>query len=195
MHGMINRALQGFLVATYGPDIWAEVRSQADLRFTDFESMLHYNDKVTVACFDAAKEVLHQPPNALLEDLGTFLITHPPLDPLRRLLRFGGGTFTEFVLTLDELSDRGRLAIPDVELPEITVLQDDANIFRLQATWALPGIGPILLGALRAMADDYGTLALVDLDGIRNGAECLRVVIHDANHAEGRSFVLAAASG
>lgn len=195
MHGMINRALQGFLVATYGADIWAEVRSQAGLRFTDFESMLQYDDKLTLDVFDAAMDVLHLPPNALLEDLGTFLITHPPLDPLRRLLRFGGGTFTEFVLTLDELSDRGRLAIPDVELPEITVVQDAANSFRLQATWALPGIGPILLGALRAMADDYGTLALVDLDGIRGGAECLRVVVHDPHHAEGRSFVLAAAQG
>lgn len=193
MHGMINRALQGFITTTHGADIWAEVRSQADLRFPDFEAMLLYDDDLTIAVFEAAIDILHQNPNALLEDLGTFLITHPPLDPLRRLLRFGGTSFSDFVLSLDELSDRGKLAMPDIELPKISVTQIDTQTFRLRAVWKLPGIGPILLGSLRAMADDYGALALVDLDGIDGEAECLRVVVHDANHAEGRSFVLAEA--
>lgn len=198
MHGMINRALQGFLVETYGPDVWAEVRSQADLRFQDFEAMLQYDDKLTMACFNAATQILHINPNAFLEDLGIYLITHRPLDPLRRLLRFGGGaSFTEFVLSLDELAERGHLAMPDIEMPEIVVTQLDAQTFRLRATWKLPGIGPILLGALRAMADDYGALALLDLDGFDTSdggrAECLRIVVHDVNHATGRVFVLAEA--
>ena len=191
MHGMINRALQGFLVETYGADIWAEIRSQADLGFADFEAMLHYDDTQTLAVFQAAVDLLHQNPNALLEDLGTFLITHPPLDPLRRLLRFSGGSFAEFVLSLDELADRGRMAMPDIEMPEITVTQIDAETYALRAMWKMPGIGPILLGALRAMADDYGALALVHLDGMDDGGECLRIVVHDAHHAAGRSFVLA----
>ena len=194
MHGMINRALQGFIVATYGLESWAEVRSQADLQFQDFESMLLYDDKLTLDCFEAAVSILHQNPNALLEDLGTFLVTEPRLDPLRRLLRFGGATFTEFVLSLDELADRGRLVMPDVEMPEIEVTQTDPQSFHLRATWKLPGVGPLLLGSLRAMADDYGALALVDLDGIEMGAECLRIVVHDANHAAGRHFVLAEAA-
>lgn len=194
MHGMINRALQGFLDETYGADIWAEIRSQAGLPFPDFEAMLQYDDALTLAVFEASVDLLHQTPNALLEDLGTFLITHPPLHPLRRLLRFSGTSFAEFVLSLDELADRGRMAMPDIEMPEITVTQVDAETYALRATWKMPGIGPILLGALRAMADDYGALALVDLDGIDGGAECLRIVVHDAHHAEGRSFVLAEAA-
>ncbi|HID67389.1 MAG TPA: heme NO-binding protein [Roseibacterium sp.] len=194
MHGMINRALQGFLTETYGPDVWAEVRTLADFRFEDFESMLQYDDDLTMACFKAATDVVHQSPAAVLEDLGTFLITHPPLDPLRRLLRFGGASFTEFVLSLDELADRGRMAMPDIEMPEITVTQEDTANFRLRARWKLPGIGPILLGSLRAMADDYGALAILNLDGVEDGAECLRIVVHDTHHAEGRNFVLAEAS-
>ncbi len=106
MHGMINRALQGFLVATHGEEMWAEVRNLADLRFDEFESMLHYEDEVTVTCFNAATQLMHQQPEALLEDLGTFLVTHPVLDPVRRLLRFGGASFAEFVMSLEELEDR-----------------------------------------------------------------------------------------
>ncbi len=191
MHGMINRALQSFLVATYGNDVWVEVRNLAKLPFDDFESMLTYDDAHTMDCFTAACQTMHQSPIALLEDLGTFLITHPPLDPLRRLLRFGGASFQDFILSLDELADRGRMAMPAIEMPEIEVTELGANTYRLSAHWKLPGIGPILFGALRAMADDYGSLATLKLAGVRDGAECLEIEVHDTRHAEGRSFQLA----
>lgn len=194
MHGMINRALQGFIVETYGNDVWAEVRTSADLRIDEFEAMLHYEDALTVSCFQAVAAAMHQNEVSVLEDLGTFLITHPPLDPLRRLLRFGGASFTEFVQSLDELADRGRMAIPDIDLPEISVRQVDGTQFELRAKWRLPGIGAILLGALRAMADDYGALASLSFEGREGEVECLRVEIHDSHHAEGRQFVLAEAA-
>ncbi|OAN69810.1 hypothetical protein A8B78_21430 [Jannaschia sp. EhC01] len=194
MHGMINRALQAFIVETYGKDVWAEVRTIADLRIDEFEAMLHYKDVLTLSCFKAVAQTMHQDEESVLEDLGTFLITHPPLDPLRRLLRFGGASFTEFVLSLDELADRGRMAIPDIEMPEIFVRQVDATQFELRARWKLPGVGAILLGALRAMADDYGALASLDLGVSEGEFDCLRIEIHDSHHAEGRAFVLAEAA-
>ncbi|WP_341860760.1 heme NO-binding domain-containing protein [Gymnodinialimonas sp. 57CJ19] len=194
MHGMINRALQGFIVETYGKDVWAEVRSVADLRFDEFEAMLHYDDVLTVSCFEALTRIVHQPELSVLEDLGTYLITHPPLDPLRRLLRFGGASFAEFVLSLEELADRGRMAIPDIEVPEITVRQIDVAEYELIAHWRLPGIGALLLGSLRAMADDYGALAFLRFVSSDSGGDRLNIVIHDAHHAEGRNFVLAEAT-
>lgn len=194
MHGMINRALQGFIIETYGNDVWAEVRTSADLRVDEFEAMLHYEDALTVSCFQAVAAAMHQNEVSVLEDLGTFLITHPPLDPLRRLLRFGGSSFTEFVQSLDELADRGRMAIPDIDLPEITVQQLDGTLYEVRAKWRLPGVGAILLGALRAMADDYGALAFLSFERREGDMECLRVEIHDSHHAEGRQFVLAEAA-
>jgi len=190
MHGMINRAFQGFLVETYGREVWDEVCSVAHLRFTDFEAMLQYDDHLTLSCFDAAISILHKHPNVLLEDVGTFLITHPPYAPLKRLLRFGGATFSEFLLSLDELPERGRMAMPNVELPEIDVACVDEQSFRLEATWNLPGIGPFLLGALRAMADDYGALATLSLDGVEGRKETLRIDIFDTAHSSGNAFVL-----
>ncbi|MEX3014625.1 heme NO-binding domain-containing protein [Gymnodinialimonas hymeniacidonis] len=192
MHGMINGAFQGFLVETYGRDTWDEVRSVAQLRFTDFEAMLRYEDKVTLDCFQAATDVLHKHPNALLEDLGTFLITHEPYAPLKRLLRFGGATLSEFILSLDELADRGRMAMPDIEMPEIEVSPGAEASFRIKAAWSLPGVGPILLGALRAMADDYGALATLSLDGFDGNKECIRIDVFDMAHSEGNAFVLGA---
>jgi len=190
MHGMVNRALQGFLMATYGDEVWAEVRSQAGLPFADFEAMLDYPDAQTMACFQAACQVLHRPPNALLEDLGTWLVTFDRLEPLRRLMRFSGTSFLDFLHSLEELADRGRLAVPDLDLPRIELEQIDPLSFRIRACWRLPGIGPILRGCLRAMADDYGALAFLRLGGIEDGVECLDVRLLDAAFSEGRSFAL-----
>jgi hypothetical protein len=187
---MVNRALQGFLVATYGPEIWAEVRVQAGLGFDDFEAMLHYDDVMTLAAFEAACQVMRKPPNALLEDIGTWLVTDAQLEPLRRLLRFAGPTFLDFLNSLEELGDRGRLAMPDLDMPKIEVEQLDPSNFRLRASWVLPGIAPILLGSLRAMADDYGALAFLRLDGVEDGVECLHIQLLDAAFSEGRRFDL-----
>ena len=33
MHGLVNRALEGFLVETYGRDTWYKVRADAGARF------------------------------------------------------------------------------------------------------------------------------------------------------------------
>lgn len=192
MHGMVNRALQGFLTATYGEAVWAETRSQAGLGFDGFETMLSYPDEVTLVCFQAAVDILHKPANVLLEDLGTWLVTDQHLEPLRRLLRFSGASFPEFLVSLEDVGDRGRLVLPDLDLPEIAVEQHLGGRFRVRARWSVPGIGPILMGCLRAMADDYGALVVLSLGGIDpDGAECVDIQLLDAEFSQGRSFDLA----
>ncbi len=191
MHGMVNRALQGFVTATYGAEIWAEVRSQACLPFDDFEAMLDYPDAMTLACFQATAHVLHKHPNAVLEDIGTWLVTDEQLEPLRRLMRFSGPGFLDFLYALEELGERGHVALPGLDMPQITLERLDALTFRVGVRWSLPGMGPIVMGCLRAMADDYGALALLELDGIApDGAEAVRVTLLDATYSEGRSFDL-----
>ena len=195
MHGMVNRALQGFIVTNCGVAAWAEVRSLARLPDDGFEAMNRYDHDVTLVCFAAAVDVLERHPNALLEDIGTYLVVDPALQPLRRLLRFGGGTFEEFLVSLEELPDRARLAIPELEVPEITVRTEGDGDYTVEARWPVPGVAPLLMGALRAMADDYGALALLDLAGIDDGVERLRVQVFDADFNEGRAFTLGHVAG
>lgn len=190
MHGMINSALQGFVLSNYGPETWERVRREAGLPFDGFEAMERYEDAVTLTCFAAAAQILGKHPNTLLEDIGTHLVTHPGLEPLRRLMRFGGGTFAEFLLSLEELPDRAALAIPDLEVPAITLSSEGTGIYVVTARWPLPGIAPILMGALRAMADDYGALVLMELAGRDGGQERLRVQVFDVEFSQGRAFSL-----
>lgn len=192
MHGMVNRAFQGFLTATYGVSVWAEVRGQAGLEVEDFEAMLDYPDAMLTGCVHAAAHVLHKPAHAVLEDFGTWLVTDHGLEPLRRLLRFSGAGFLDFVQSLEDMGDRGRLVLPDLELPQITLHRGGGSQFRVRARWSVPGGGPILMGALRAMADDYGTLAFLSLGAIEaDGTETIDLQLLDTSFSEGRRFELA----
>ena len=93
MHGLINRSIQCFLRDTYGAQVWSDVAIAARLGFDSFEAMLSYESDLTEAVLTAACTHLDKRRDVLLEDLGTYLVSHPNVEALRRLLRFGGTTF------------------------------------------------------------------------------------------------------
>ena len=82
----------------------------------------------------------------LLEDIGTYFAFHPNVEALRRLLRFGGADFSEFLNSLDDLPDRARLAVDDLELPELFLVQLTEGHFRLVCRAKLPGWGHVMVG-------------------------------------------------
>ncbi|MGC8201882.1 heme NO-binding domain-containing protein [Aliiroseovarius sp. PTFE2010] len=192
MHGLINRSIQCFLRDTYGVNTWAAISEDAQLGHDNFEAMLIYEDAQSFAMLDAASAQLRKPQDALLEDLGTYLVSHPNREALRRLLRFGGETFEEFLHSLDELQDRARLAVPEMDLPSIEVDEVTAGAFSVKCGPGMPGFGYVMVGVLRAMADDYGALVLLEHQGEIDGSDCIGVSLLEAAFAEGRSFDLAA---
>ncbi len=117
MHGLINRSIQSFVVDTYGRAPWVDAILLADIGFENFEALLPYDDALTLRLLDAIGARLEKPVEVVLEDLGTYLVSHPNLERLRRLLRFGGRDFLEFLFSLDDLRDRGGLAAPDLGCP------------------------------------------------------------------------------
>ena len=88
MHGLINRSIQCFLRDTYGPASWSAIAGAAGLGFDNFEPLLIYDAALTESVIAAAAGYLQRPRETVLEDLGTYLVSHPNLEALRRLLRF-----------------------------------------------------------------------------------------------------------
>ena len=195
MHGLTNRAIQCFVTDSYGANKWIECVQKADLGFVDFEAMLIYPDKVTQDVLDAASIVLDRPRVDLMEDIGTYLVSHANTEALRRLLRFGGVNFVEFLHSLDDLPGRTHMAVPDLEMPGIELLDHSDTQFSLVCNSPIAGFGHVLMGILRAMADDYGVLALLEHQGSGQGVETISINLVVTEFAEGRRFELGARVG
>lgn len=191
MHGLINRSLESFLSDTYGTGVWREVAEAAGLGFEHFESMFEYEDWMTYAVLENAAEHLAKSPDTILEDLGTHLVSSPNVKSLRRLLRFGGGTFVDFLHSLDDLYDRAKLAVPELELPTFKLLDDGkAGNFKVVCNGPHNGFGRAMLGVLRAMADDYGALVFMEYHSAGDGFEAISITLVQSSFADGRDFSL-----
>lgn len=193
MHGSINRAIEMFVRDSYGPQTWRDVIARVGLDFGSFEAMLDYPDQVTTHLVDELSKAMGKPSSDVLEDIGTYLVSHPTSEPVRRLLRFSGVDFAEFLDSLDQLPARARLVIPSLRLPQIEL--DERNpqevLVRVEHGPNSPvAFGRVLMGLLRAMADDYGALIVLEHGGTADGFEEIDVRLLAAAHSRGRSFVL-----
>jgi len=190
MHGLINKAIEVFVAETYGGARWQKVMAQADLGVTQFEAMLPYPLDVTETVLEAAAVTLHRPAPHILEDLGTFLVTSPSFPAFRRLMRFGGTDYVDFLHSLEDMPDRVRLAIGDVHLPPLTLTDLGQSHFNLHCHPGLTGYDHVILGVLRAMADDYGALAILDLKPCKAGGGDITIQVVQDAYADGNAFVL-----
>jgi hypothetical protein len=190
MHGLTNRAIQCFVIDTYGSEGCAECARVADIGFSDFESMLIYDNDLTNQILDTASAALNRPRFELMEDLATYLVSHPNTESLLRLLRFSGDTLIEFLYSLDEFPDRARLAVSDFDLPELDLRDQTATQYSLICRSPIAGTGQVFIGILSAMADDYGTLVILEHLGASEGIETISISLLACEFSTGRRFNL-----
>lgn len=192
MHGLILRAMQSFLRDIWGAGFWQAVATDLRLPAQGFEAMLTYDPALGTAVLDRAAARLSRSRESLLEDMGTYLVSHPRRDGVRRLLRFGGAGFPDFVHSLTHLPGRVRLAVPDLHLPTLRVEMRGPDCFCVTVAdgddLTLP-LASLLVGLIRAMADDYGALVLIEPEA---EAAVIRIDLLDGHHAQARDFTLAA---
>src|SRR6056297_841690 len=193
MNGLINRAIECFARDSYGDPVWTEVTAALGVGEAAFEPLMPCDPEVTARLVEALSARLGRVPGDLLEDLGTYLVSQPRTEAIRRLLRFGGVDFAEFLESLEDLPDRARLAMADLDLPAIGLHMGGAGtcrveMVRVQGTGLR--FGPVLLGLLRAMADDYGALVVLEYRGRDAAREIIEVHLLDAAFADGREFAL-----
>lgn len=194
MHGLICKAVEGFVNDQHGPEKWSEIRAEAGIPFEGFEALRLYDRVLGERVLDATATALRRDRSALFEDVGAWVCTHPPLEAVRRLVRFTGRTFVNLLYALDEIHDRACMAVPGLSLPRYHLERDGEGEFEIYSRWHIAGGAALLTGVLRVMADDYGTLALIDAGEARqvDGDWFERIhirVVEQAFHAP-REFML-----
>ncbi|MRX51264.1 heme NO-binding protein [Paracoccus sp. S-4012] len=183
MHGLVNHTIQEFVCDSYGEAAWAQVAARIDCP-EGFAPFRHYPDRLTLQLIAASAATLGKPAEEMLEDLGAWLAR---MEPARRLLRFSGADFGEFVLSLEELQGRAHLVLPDLEMPRFSVTVSGRGRFRVGVSRGAVEWQSVLAGLLRAMSDDYGALALI----VDEGA-AIAVDVSDEAFSAARDFDLAA---
>lgn len=191
MDALLLRSVQDYVLDTFGQTPWQEICAAADQTSQTFEPMLRYPPGLADRIADIAAGVLGRPVEAIWEDIGTYLVTNPDREGVRRLLRFGGVSFGDFLHSLEELPGRARLALPDLDPPEITLDEVGPDRFELRCRSHLRGVQRVLTGMVTAMADDYGTLCLIDT----RADDVIAISILDRRHAKARAFDLAMPGG
>lgn len=193
MYGLFLRALQGYVSTTFGQRPWGQVLARAGFLGDGFEPLLPYDMALFHKVLQATSETLNRPPEAVLEDLGTHIVTNPANQAPRRLLRFGGTSYADFLLSLEELPDRARMALPDIAVPPVLLEELAHGHFVLSCPRVMPCLGHVLIGVLRAMADDYGALVVIEAEPMGEMGLALSIRLHEADYACGKSFDLAPA--
>lgn len=180
MNGLINRAVEEFLRSTYGEGLVHAVLAETAVAAGGLSGGVL---AAGVDCLDRAAFRLSKSRCEMIEDMGGWMTR---IEPIRRLLRFSGRDFRDFLLRLDELPGRARLVLPHLVVPPIEVATSDQTVWLilldLDETWQ-----HFLIGLIRGMADDYGALCLISADDA-----AIRVDIWDEQFAEGRLFSLQA---
>ncbi len=187
MDALLLRSLQSYVLDTFGVASWHEVCREAGQTAMTFEPMLRYEAGLADRVADSAARVLGRPVDAIWEDVGTHLVTHPDREGMRRLLRFGGQHFTDFLHSLEELPGRARLALPDLDTPEVSLDEVGPDRFELRCRSHLRATQRVLAGLVTAMADDYGALCLIEV----GSGDCTTISVLDSRHARARAFDLA----
>lgn len=191
MHGFIYRGLQCFLRDTYGAQFWDDIAQNPKIGIHNFEPLLSYDDQISFDLIQLSTRALGRKDYELLEDFGTYLVSHPNMHSLRRLLRFGGVDFVDFLHSLPDLPDRVRMAVSDMHIPKIDLRECEMGHYILEFHAPIPGMSRIAMGIIRAMADDYGALVSLKFSGARVGIEQITVILHDSQFSNGRNFSLA----
>jgi len=169
MHGAINRGLQAYVCEIFSKEIWEDTCGRAELGSYNFETMLSYDDEITDRVLEALSKVLKRDRSDILEDFGTFVVSESTLQSVRKLLRFGGENYVEFLQSLEDVHDRAKVAMPDFDVPKFELETQADNQFILNYRFEKLGFGAVFLGLLRGMADDYGALILIDHIPKRDG--------------------------
>lgn len=172
MHSLINRAIEEFLRCTYGEDLVRAVTDEAEVT----PGATHGAQALERAAFRMVK-----PHCEMFEDLGGWMTR---LEPVRRLLRFSGRDFRDFLLRLDELPGRAHLVLPSLAVPRLQVDAADLSVWLILLK-PDPNWQHLLIGLIRGMADDYGALCLISIEN-----SAIRIDIWDEQFAEGRLFTL-----
>jgi len=190
---MVHKGIGVFVTNSFGAADWDALCQELGID-VDPASATQLNDFIATQILFTMAERTGRPKREVMEDYGMFLMTSDITSGIRRLMRFGGADFIEYIDSLEDLPGRIRLAIDDFILPSLTVIEETPMKYKIKVETKLGAFTFVLIGMFRAMADDYGTLCDISHHSRDDAGDIISIEIFDLGFDKGRDFSLVGAA-
>ncbi len=162
MYGVVNKAIEDFVLGGYGDAAWNVVKAKAGVDIDVFISNESYPDDVTYNLIAAAAEVVGAPMRDLLIAFGEHWVLKTGADYYGGLL-LAGGSLKEFLLDLPDFHARVQLFYPKLQPPEFACTDIEEHALRLHYFTHRAGLSDFVVGLLQGLGKLYETPTAVTL--------------------------------
>ncbi|MBI2604824.1 MAG: heme NO-binding domain-containing protein [Deltaproteobacteria bacterium] len=151
MYGLVNKALQDFVISKAGDKTWEEIRRKADVSIHSFVSMESYPDDITYRLAQSTSEIMGIPLERALEGFGEYWILFTAKEGYGEMLDMCGKTIPEFLQNTNDLHQRILLGFPELKPPRLTVTDVRDHSLVLHYHTFRKGLAPFVMGLIKGL--------------------------------------------
>ena len=161
MYGLVNKAMQELVTATYGEETWKEIQKESGFDEEEFIGLKSYPDSLTYELVRIGSERLGVSQEALLEKFGEQWITHTAAHGYENVLNLGGSNMIDFLHNLNTIHSKISHLMPQMQPPIFRVKKEFVTRIELLYFSERPGLQPMVTGILRGLGRRFGLEAQV----------------------------------
>ena len=162
MYGIINIAIEGYVVATFGTPAWENIKKRIGLTL-DFSTVEQpYNDDVTYRLAEATSEETKTPIDELLTNFGEYMIlaTHKNYNAV---MDSRGSNLKDYLVNLPNFHNRMMLIYPELTPPVFRISNISNNSMQVHYFSKTPGIRNFVIGYLNGLVKIFNEPATVEV--------------------------------
>ncbi len=152
MYGLVNKAVQSFVVENHDEETWEALKAKAGITDEAFVSMQSYPDDVTYQLVGAASEMMEVPAADILESFGHFWIKFAMDEGYGHLLDMAGNSLIAFLQNLNHMHTNIAQTYTKLQPPYFKCEQLSENEAVVYYSSKRPGLAPFVVGLLKGLA-------------------------------------------
>lgn len=156
MYGLVNQALEDFVIQGFGNSAWDRIRQGAGINDDMFIAMDGYPDQTTFKLVTAATQVLGLDAAQVLEGFGSHWVLYTAESGYGEMLNMFGSDLRSFLNNLDNLHSHVGMSFPALRPPSFTVEEVEGSAgLLLHYRSERAGLAPMVVGLLKGLGERF----------------------------------------
>lgn len=156
MYGIVNLAVEDFVVSSHGEEVWLQIREDAGVTdIPTFVTMDQYPDDITYRLVQSISERLGISSDEALRLFGRHWMRYTSEHGFGDLLRFAGSSVREFLGNIDAIHSQVAAGMPGLKTPTIEVEDVDDEVFLVHYHSPREGLAMMLVGVFEGIGEMF----------------------------------------